>query len=257
MVGIWSSEWVKLRSVRSTFFILLVVAAAVLFMAWAAYSGSQAWDGMSAEQRGRFQAAPLEQAALPFVQFCLALLGVLAISSEYGSGQIRASVAAVPRRLRLLVAGKAPIVALAGLVVGTASLVGIFAIARAIVGDRPMVPSYAAPVGDELPMLLVSGVSVMVFALLGLGLGTLLRSTAGAIVALVVLAFVLPTFAGFLPSPWNERVGSVLLSNLPAQIVDYPEANGLLSPGAALAVLVAYVVVVVGAAAFAFVRRDV
>ncbi|GAB3432347.1 ABC transporter permease [Flindersiella endophytica] len=256
MLGIWSSEWVKLRSVRSTFFILVAIAAIMLFATWMAYNGSRIWDDLDAAQRARFQAGPLEQAALPAIQFCLAVLGVLAMSSEYGSGQIRASVVAVPSRIRLL-AGKTPIVALAGLLVGTASLFGIFAIARAIVGDRPMSPGYGTPSVDELPMLLMSGVTVMVFALLGLALGTLLRSTAGAIVVLAGMAFVLPTIATFLPSPWYERIQSILLPNLAGQIVDYRLAVGELSPSAAVAVLVAYLVVVGGAATFTFVRRDV
>jgi ABC-2 type transport system permease protein len=256
MLGIWSSEWVKLRSVRSTFFILVAIATIMLFTTWMAYSGSQMWDEMDAARRARFQAGPLEQAALPGIQFCLAVLGVLAMSSEYGTGQIRASVVAVPSRLRLL-AGKAPIVALAGLLVGTASLFGIFAIARAIVGDRPMSPGYGTPAAGELPMLLVSGVTVMAFALVGLGFGVLLRSTAGAIVVLVGLAFVLPTIAGMLPPPWHERIQSILLHNLAGQIVDHRLAEGVLSPSAALAVLAAYLVVALGAATFAFVRRDV
>lgn len=256
MLGIWSSEWLKLRSVRSTWFVLLAIAVVMVLASWMAYSGSRIWDDLSAEEQARFQAAPIELTVLPFVQFCLALLGVLTVSSEYGSGQIRASLVAVPRRLRLL-AGKAVMVGLAGLVAGTASMVGTFAIARAIVGDRPMSPGYVTPVADELPMVLVSGASVLVFALLGLGLGTLLRSAAGAIVVLVALVFVLPTFAAFLPSPWDERISSVLLPNLPGQVVDYPLGVDLLPPVVAGGVLAAYLVVGLGAAAFALARRDV
>ncbi|WP_020576712.1 ABC transporter permease subunit [Actinopolymorpha alba] len=255
MLGVLSSEWTKLRAVRSTYYVFALVAAAVLLGALVTWQGVQGWDSLTPERRVRFQGPPTEQMILPLVQLCLAVLGALAITSEYATGLIRSSLVSVPRRAGLL-AGKAIVVGVAALIVGLGMVFATFVICRGIVGDRPIPPGYTTPAADEIPMLLTSGLSVMVIALVGLGVGTILRSTAGAIAAVCGLLFVVPLLVRFLPAPWNDRVGSVLLPNLAGQIADYPSAQGVLSPSTALAVTVAYLLVGLGAGALLLSGRD-
>ncbi|MFI7614108.1 hypothetical protein ACIBP6_23035 [Nonomuraea terrae] len=109
-------------------------------------------------------------------------------------------------------------------------------------------------------MLLASGLSAAALALVGLGLGAVIRSTAGAIVSVIALLFVLPGIAVYLPPPWNTRVSTLLLPNLVPQIADEwllsRLGDGSLPPWAALAVLFAYPVVTLAIGSYALKRRD-
>lgn len=255
MIGVLRSEWLKVRSVGSTWNTLAVIAALVLLMAFMAWQGVQGWDDLSVERRARFQAPPMELVVLPFLQLCVAVLGILAITSEYATGMIHTSIAAVPRRLKLLMS-KAGVIAIIALVVGLVVPVATHFISRMIVGDRPTFPGYAAPAPYETPMLLGLSLSVIVAALVGLGLGAALRAATGALMAVTVLLLMLPTLARVLPEPWNVRVASITLLNLPGQLSDRIPADGVLSPLGALIVMAAYVVAALGAAAFVITRRD-
>jgi ABC-2 type transport system permease protein len=255
VTGALSSEWLKLRSVRSTWYVLGAVAVTVPLAAFLAKQGVDGWDSLPQTRRVRFQGPAMEQALLPLVQLCMAVLAVLAITSEYATGMIRTSLTAVPRRGALL-AAKAAVVAAISLVAGQLAVWGMFLVCRAIVGDRLIPPGYTTAVSEEIPMVLASGLSVVVIALVALGLGTVMRSTAGAIVAVCVLLFMMPLAVNLLADPWNDRIASVLPSNLAAQLVAHPSAVGSLPPLAALAVLLAYGAVALGAGAVVLAGGD-
>jgi hypothetical protein len=258
MNGILSSEWLKLRSVRSTHYALGVSALMVVCGGvWAYYAGT-VWDGRDPAWRASFRAAAPEQGFLPFVQIALTVVGVLVITAEYGTGTIRSSLTAVPARTKLVLA-KASVVAATALVAAYLFLFATYALGRIIVGERTM-GFTAGSFTDDLPMLLASGLSVSVLALVGLGLGALTRSTAGGIVAVVGLLFVLPGVANFLPEPWNTRALSLLPQSLVLQIAGEPlstrAGDGLFSPVVALIVLVGYGVIGVAVGMLALQRRD-
>ncbi|AWS48548.1 ABC transporter permease [Streptosporangium sp. 'caverna'] len=264
MVDALASEWLKLRSTRSTRYILATVAAFVVLLAGFAFYVGSLWDGLPPEGRVTVRAAQPEQIVLLPVQICMAVLGVLAFTSEYATGMIRSTFTALPHRI-VVTAAKAAVVAALALVVGQVSVFGTFLIGRAIVGDRP-IRGFTAPLPEELPKMLATGMSVVVLALIGLGLGAVLRSTAGAVTSVVVILYVVPRFVISLPDPWNARIGSVLPEDLTRQLAgEVPIAVGLgkagagigLSPPAALAVMALYAVVAVGLTALALSRRDV
>ncbi|MER5323893.1 ABC transporter permease [Streptosporangium roseum] len=264
MTDVLASEWLKLRSARSTWYILGVVVAFVLLMAGFAFYVVSLWEGMPPERRAGLRAAQPEQVVLLPLQICAAVLGVLTITSEYATGMIRSSFVAVPRRGTVL-AAKAAVVAAATLVIGQASVFVTFFAGRAIAGDRP-IRDFAPTLAGELPKMLATGLSPMVLALVGLGLGAVLRSTAGTVASVVALLYVVPRFAVALPDPWNARVGSVLPEDLTRQLageapmaVDLGDSGSAigLSPPMALAVMALYVVVALGAAAAVLGRRDV
>ncbi|MEV7013985.1 ABC transporter permease [Streptosporangium sp. NPDC051022] len=255
MTALLASEWLKLRSVRSTWYILGLVAFAVLCAALLTLQGVNVWDALPPERRARFPVPPTERMLLPPVQLCAGVLAVMAITSEYATGTIRGSLTAVPRRGALL-AAKAAVVAGACLAAGLVFLFAGFAAGRAIIGDRPMGPGHVAPAPGEIPMLLASGLSVAVVALVGVGLGAATRSTAAAVVAVGGLLFALPAVAGLLPGPWAGRIGSVLLPNLAGQLAGHPSAAGDLPPPAALGVLAAYAAIAIGAGGTALTWRD-
>ncbi|GLZ15759.1 ABC transporter permease [Actinomadura sp. NBRC 104425] len=254
MSGALAAEWTKLRSVRSTYYVLAVVAATPLAAALMAWNGAHAWDAGTAEQRAAWERSqPLEAMFLPFVQLSAAVLGAMAITSEYATGMIRTSLTAVPSRSAAL-AAKAAAVAGPVLAAGFAAVSATHGIVRLIIGDRPL-GDYDAPFLDSVPLLLSLGLSVGAVALVGLGMGAVLRSTAGAIVTVCALLFVLPVVAAFLPSPWDERLAGVLMPDLAMQLAGAAE-DPLLPPMGAFAVMAAYVVAALGAGAVLLVRRD-
>ncbi|MFI6294225.1 ABC transporter permease [Nonomuraea sp. NPDC050790] len=237
MRAVLASEWLKLRSVGSTGYAVGAASlVTVLGIGWTLYVASLA------DEHGSVTAAAPEVGFLPLAQISLAVLGVLAITSEQASGMLRTSLAAVPRRGRLLFA-KAVVVGGVTLAAGTAILISTYTISRLIAGDRALGFNQTGLL-DGLPTVLASSLSVAVLALVGLGLGAATRSTAAGIVSVVSLLFVLPGVANYLPAPWNTRIASIMLPNLTSQIagerLSRRLGDGVLPPWAALLVLIAY-----------------
>jgi hypothetical protein len=262
MTDTLASEWLKVRSVRSTYYILGVIGAIVVAAAALTWYAVHAWDGLSAAGRAHFALTPLDQFFTGgFVQLVLGVLGVLMITSEYATGMIRLTLTAVPRR-RTLLAAKAAILAAIALVTGELSVTLSFLLSRLIVGRRP-ISGYTSPLVHEVPVLLATGLGIVVVALLGLGFGTILRSSAGAITTVVGVWYLLPIFALHLPPPWNGRVTAVMLQDLPSELAGagIPTPPGthtvILPPLLALGVLLVYVAAALGAAGLVLARRDV
>jgi ABC-type transport system involved in multi-copper enzyme maturation permease subunit len=251
-----AAEWWKLRSVRSTHVALSAAAVFTGFVLLLALQMAHAWDGLP-DRRDDLLLRPLQELGGWAASLCLAVLGVVSVTSEYRTGMIRASLVAVPRRPILLLA-KAAAIGTVALAVGEAVTVGSFLGTRLIVGDRPF-PDQAS-LAHDLPGFVLAGTVVPVFALLGLALGVLLRSAAGALVSVVFVWHVLPLLVHHLPGPWNERAGSVMIAGLPRQMAGLSAENSvygdLLTPGMAAVVLVAYALVPIGLAAIALTRRD-
>ncbi|NDU72821.1 ABC transporter permease subunit [Actinomadura sp. DSM 109109] len=253
-----AAEWRKLSSIRSTY---LVLAATVVFTGFTvllAFQMAHVWDGLSAARRDDLMLRPLQELSTWVASLCLAVLGALSSTSEYRTGMIRASLTVLPRR-RVLLLAKAAVVGTVALVAGEAATVGSFLGTRFAVGDRPF-PDQQASIAHDLPGFLVGGTVVPVFALLGLSLGMLLRSTVGTLVSVVFLWHILPLLVFHLPQPWGERAGSVMPGGLPAQMAGLGADNSiygdLLSPAAATALLLAYALVPLGLAALVLSRRD-
>ncbi|MGI5282923.1 ABC transporter permease subunit [Nonomuraea polychroma] len=253
MKAVFSSEWLKLRSVTSTYHAIgAATLMAVLGVAWTLYVSGLA------DERGSIRAAAPEEGFLPLVQISLAVLGVLAITNEYATGMIRTSLISVPRRSTLLLA-KAGVIGLTTFAAANAILLVTYSASRLIANGRHLGfndTSFA----DDLPKLLASGLSVTALALVGLGLGAAIRSTAAAIVSVVALLFVLPGVVNYLPAPWNTRVATLLLPNLVPQIADERLSSrlgdGFLPPWAALTVLIAYPIVTLATGYYLLNRRD-
>jgi ABC-2 type transport system permease protein len=257
MLDVLASEWRKLRSVRSTHYVLGIVSAFLLLCAlWSWYVRGY-WDGLAPERRADFKAATAAQPLLLTLPVCGIVLGALAITSEYATGMIRASLAAVPRRGTLFSA-KAAVVGALMLGAGVVSMTAAAVAGEVIVGERA-VPAFEVSLADQAPYLLSFGLLTAAMTLMAFGVGAVLRSTAGTITALLMQLLVLPVMLNLLPGPWGERLWSVLPANLAQQMAAAPgvrSGTGVLSPAAASAALVAYVVVALGAGAYSFVRRD-
>lgn len=257
-MSVLASEWLKVRTVRSSYLMLGLSLGGILLGVAVAWAAVETYDSATPAQQAHAAIADLEEVVLMVPQLCMGVLGVLTITSEYTTGLIRTSLAIVPRRWPVL-AGKSAIVCLLGLVTGPMVVFGTYVAARWMIGDR-FGGSYTTPFLDRLPTLLTSSLTVAVFALLGLGLGATLRSTAGAITILVGLVYVIPIIVGNLPEPWSERLGSVMIGALPREIagddLTHSVYGSLLSPVAAAMVLIAYAMLPLLVGAWLMRRKD-
>lgn len=253
-----ASEWLKLRSVRSTYFTLAIPLAFLAMAVMLALYTANMWDGLTSEDRDHFALSSLSTLNADVTGVCLAVLGVLVVTGEYRTGMIRTTLTVVPRRRSLLLA-KAAVVGAVALLAGLAVTFGTFFMVKLIIGDRP-IRGQPSGVVTELPELFSRGSAVTVYALLGLGLAVILRSTAGAIVSVFMLWYVIPLISANLPAPWNERAGSFMLGGLPDQVIGGDNENSIfgsvLPPPVALLVLLAYAALPLTAAATLLNRRD-
>ena len=199
-------EWLKLRSVRSTAWVLLVFAAGLIGLAILVMA-HQHWATMSAENRASFDPTNDSFAGLAIGQLALGVLGVLAITTEFSSGMIRATLAAVPRR-PLLLAAKAAVVGAVTLVAGEILAFAAFAVGEAVLRS----PAPHATLGQPgvLRAVLMAGAYPGLIALIGLGLGAIIRHTAGAICAVVGILFVLPLILLPLGTSIQNSVGQFM-----------------------------------------------
>lgn len=254
MTDIIASEFLKIRTVRSSYALLAAVGVMLALGTIMVIGMTVDFDSSPAAEQATFAGADASVIVIPFAQFCLAAFGALAVTSEFGTGMIRPSLVAVPRR-RAFVAGKVVVVGGLTLLVGMLVAVAAFLVGKLIAGGHPAPLWPYESASDEVAAVLGNGLSIMVVGLVGLGVGLIVRSTAGALITIVALLLVLPTVAFFVPQPWDLRVASVMLPNLAGQVSGTGEV-GLLSPIGALAVLAIYVASALGAGTLALARRD-
>ena len=251
------SEWIKIRTLRSTWIglgtvllILVGIGAIGALLSTGALPDDDG-DGFGGD-------GPLATVltGADFAVLLVGVLGALAGAREYSSRMITATVAAAPRRWQVVVS-KA--VALTAVVLPTALLgvLATFGIGMAILssGDGATVALTDSGVLREL--LGMAGYITSI-ALIGLGLGVLLRSVAGSIGALVAGVLILPALAGgLLPDSWDSILQYLPSSAAAAFTTVMAAGDSVLSSGAGALVLAAWVAISLGAAARAITRRDV
>ncbi len=249
------SEWTKLRSLRSTWWSLTVaVLLTVGFGALASWAEGRDYATMSPGERSVFNPASISLGGFGFAALAFGTLAVLMISGEYGTGMIRSSLTAVPRRLPVLW-GKA--VVLAGTVF-TAALVasfGAFFLGQWLLDRNGL----GVTIGSDgaLASVIGAAVAAMVSALIGLALGALLRSSAAGISVFAAVFFVIPPLLQLLPASWTANFEQYL----PASAATAMRGGGFgvadpLGWWPALAVLAGYAVVLLAGAAWALRQRD-
>ena len=255
------SEWVKFRTVRSTVWTL--VAAVVLM---AGFSVLAAWGSTltlnDQPPAVGMNVAQLLSAGYQLGQLAIAVLAVLTVAGEYSTGMIRSSFVAAPRRLPILGA-KALVLSL---VVAAVSLVS-------------MVLSYVAtlPFHDELEatfdlsstetLRMTVGLPLYLVAvcLLAFGAGALLRHTAGALTAVLALLLVIDNVVLLVPLRFFQEISPFLPSAAGRRVLfddemlaglDAVATGTILTPWQGYAVLLGWVVLLLGTAAMLLRRRD-
>ncbi|WP_043618518.1 ABC transporter permease [Nonomuraea candida] len=249
--GALRAEWTKFSSIRATMVLSLAAVVVSALSGWL-FGNAAAGEYAAATAQERLDFDPLMEVmrGVFISQLLVSALGVLVASSEYGSGTLHASLAAVGRRGRLM-AAKAGITALTALPVSVASVWLMFAIGQSTLaaGGAPSVP----PGGPHaLAMLLLGPVVLTLLALFGLALGFLLRGTAAAVN--VSTAFLLlPTLASSSPGFLRDLMENFWPSTAAFQAL---YGTSWLPPAAAFGLFVAFVAALLVAAFARFERRD-
>jgi ABC-2 type transport system permease protein len=252
--SVLACEWTKLRSVRSSTLTVLAAAAATIAVGLiTANDAVTYWDQASASQRTAFDPIWVSLTGLVLTQLVFGALGVLAISSEYASGTIRTTLTAVPRRWTIL-AAKAVVVATVAFLAGELIAFAAFFAGQAVLSAQDLNVALGHP--GVLRGLLGAGFFLCVMALLGLGLGAIIRHTAGAVSALFGLIFLVPPIVQALPTPWDARIGRYLLPEPGKQLILLEHTPARLSVGAAFLFCAAYAAVALGVAGLLINRRD-
>ncbi|WP_433370157.1 ABC transporter permease subunit [Actinoplanes sp. CA-142083] len=190
MKNVARMEWIKLRSVRSTWW--LAIAAVVSMAATGAGVGLGYRSHTPVATAAQILNNSLGGAIM--AQLLLGALGVLVVTGEYGTGTIRSTFAAVPRR-RIVLAAKAAVCGGAALAVGLfASFAGYLSGQLAIRGTAIPAASLADP--PILRAVLLTGAYLGATALIGVGIGTIVRHSGAAIGTLFGLMFVPMIVAG-------------------------------------------------------------
>lgn len=218
------SEWIKVTTVPST--IILIAISVVVMIGLAALV---AWSlGLAGDAVPPAGAFAVPSSGLAFGQLLIASLAVVLIASEWGTGMIRSTMVAVPGRTQALVA-KAAVIAAISFVVGFVSALASYFVTQPILEAQDL----GFALGEDGVFLSVvnSGTFLALVALISMATGALLRNTAGGIVTVVGVFFVLPvilqTLAGL--AEWIADVGRFLPGEAGLQMVAVTTPDGALT----------------------------
>jgi ABC-2 type transport system permease protein len=247
------SEFTKIRSTRSTYWtllalVLITIGFGALASGGAAHNPGQQGPGFDPTQQSLF--------GLFFGQLVIAVLGALTVTSEYSTGMIRTSLTVMPRRSTLL-AAKATVFAAVALVTGLVTCFGAFFLGQALMSGAHIGTSLGQP--HVLRAVIGGALFLAVCGLLAFGLGAILRHTAGAITASIVLLFVLSILVNALPSSWQAHVDKFMPAIAGSQIWTVQPAKGfppMLAPWTGFAVFAGYAALALIGGLILFRRRD-
>jgi ABC-2 type transport system permease protein len=254
-LGVFRSEWTKLYSLRSTRYALLATAVLTIGLGIIASAVEVSrWTSLSAADKASFD--PLTQSLLGvnFGVLAIGVLGVLLITGEYATGMIRSTMAAVPKRLPVLLS-KSGVYGLVALAIALPAAFIAFFAGQAILSGQNIQISFSAA-GVPGAVIGAAGYLTLV-GLFAMGLGTILRSTAAGIATFVGVIYVVPPLIGILPSSVANSIDPYLPSNAGQAMMEIGHHANTLSQGAGLAVFAGWVVAVMAVAAVLLVKRDV
>jgi ABC-2 type transport system permease protein len=210
VTAVLRAEWLKVRSLRSTYFTMLCAIALGAGLGFLdTTSVAHHWSTMSAQDRAGFDPVGDSFTGLVFAQLAFGVFGVLAISTEYGTGMIRTTLAATPRR-GILFTAKALVVGAVAVVLGEAFAFGMFLLGQATLATAHLDVRLTDP--GVLRAVAGAGLYLGVVALIGYGVGAVLRHTAGAIAVMFGVIFLAWPVARALES-WSYLPDKLVLSN--------------------------------------------
>ena len=249
------SEWIKFRTLRSSRWSLIagvgaMIAIALLF----SLAMKSHYPHMSAARQKEVDPVADPMRGVFLGQLAVGVLGVMMITGEYTTGMIRASLAAAPKRLPVLWA-KALVFTVVAWVVMTITSFVCFFLAQSIFSSIHIQKSISDP--GVLRAVFGEGLYLTVVGLLGVALGAIIRSTAGAIASLFGILLVLPVLGEVLNlTSWGDHINPYLPSNAGQRVMALTTTSPDMKPWAGFALFVGYAVVAMAAAAVLLKKRD-
>jgi ABC-2 type transport system permease protein len=259
ITGTVRSEFTKIRSVRSTYWSLIVLVLAGFAWTVADCLGTAyKWPHMAAQDKIGFDATQTSIVGVALLgQLVILVLGTLALTSEYSTGMIRTSLAVMPRRA-VLYWSKAAVFAAVSVVIAVATSLAVFLVGQSLLHSTGESASLSQP--GALRAVLLTGLFVALSGAMAYGMGAIVRNTAGGITASFGLVFLLPQLAKALPSAWYADLerwlpgGNIVpaITSSQSQLLN----PHMFSAWGEFAVFAGYAVILLGVGALLFSRRD-
>ncbi|GAB3269895.1 ABC-2 transporter permease [Arthrobacter pigmenti] len=264
------SEWIKLRTVPST--VVLLSITLVVMVGLAVLSGwglamSAGFQDMPPEQQAQMAESGVQglqgaaytvpAGGIIFGQLLIASLAVVLIASEWGTGMIRSTMVAVPKRVPALLAKNLVIAAVSFVIGVVAALISYFVAQPFLAGEDL---DFAITHDGILASIVNTGTYLALIAIISMAIGTMLRNTAGGIVTAVGLFFVLPVIvvnilAGL--ADWIPDAARFLPTNAGQQLVAIEIADDALNQWQGGLVMAAWAVGLLVISLIVAKRRDV
>lgn len=205
-----AAEWIKLRSLRSTYWTLGLGTLAVIGInVYATFALRRLLPDWSAEARDTYNYMNDALGQAPYLLLMLAAgtIGALSMTGEYATGMIRTTFAAVPAR-RSVVAAKVTVISAVTLVLSTVIATASVALTQAILSGQGTGFSID---DDGVPTAIVaSALIVPVCALIGMGIGVVIRHTAAAIVGVFTVLIILPQLTSGTTYDWVVNINNAM-----------------------------------------------
>jgi ABC-2 type transport system permease protein len=235
------AEWTKTRTAGGTIWLLLAVIAATVAV------GSAVATAVRCPAAGCGQdPAKVSLSGIDLGQAVVAIAAVLAIGGEYGTGMIRVTLTAMPRRTTMLTAKAAVLTGLV-LAAGTVAVLGSVLAGRLILPGHGFTPAHGFPPlsladGPYLRAVAGSVLYLGLVGLLGLGVATAIRDSAVAIGVVLGLLYLFPVVAAAVANPhWQRHLEQLAPMSAGLAIQATSGLRGLpISPWAGLGVLAAW-----------------
>jgi ABC-2 type transport system permease protein len=206
LAGTLRSEITKIRSVRSTWWTLIVLFVVTVGLgALVTWLTASHWSHASLSDRASFDPTSNSLVGLYFGQFVIVVLGAMTITAEYSTGMIRTSLTSMPRR-GVFYAAKALVFTVVALIIGEIASFVAFFLGQALLGTAPQHISTTLGAPQVLRAVIGGGLFIAACGLFAYGVGTLVRHTAAAISIAIGVLFVVPIIVNFLPSSWNNDI---------------------------------------------------
>ncbi len=248
------SEWTKLHTVRSTLWALAFTVVSTIglgaLLTWLEVSR---WDHRSPAEVAGFDPLLYSLAGINLAQLSIGVLGVLVMTSEYATGGISVTLCATPQR-RLLLAAKVVTFGVVVAVVALASCMTAFLVCQPLLASH--LPGLALADLGVLRAVIGGAGHLILIGAIAVGVGAILRRTAGAIAVLFAVLLVVPGLMALLPSPWNNDLTKYLPSSAGVAMSAHARFPNLLPPAGGLAVLAGYALITLLVAALMLSRRD-
>ena len=265
-LNVLRSEWIKVTTLRSTIILLSITVVVMIGLAalyaWSTAvaagfqdeAGAMGPEGIGADMQQMAYDAP--SSGVIFGQLLIASLAVVLIASEYTTGMIRSTMVAVPTRIPALLA-KTLVTAVVAFVVGVAAAFASYFIAQPLLAPENLEFGLDAP--GVLASIINTGTFLALVAIMGVAIGALLRSTAGGVVTIIGLLFVLgiivSLFSGL--ADWIPDAARFLPDSAGARLVSTQTGEGQLTQLQGGLVMAAWAAGLLAAAALVVKKRDV